>query len=95
MEWDWGRAAVGGPPRKGLWRHILRGQNLAACPEESRDQSGSSQTGRYGLVVNCPSSELRAPVRLREQPTVPSVVLILGRGEFGMRMNQGHLDTGT
>lgn len=39
---------------KGSLGHLLRGQNLAAGPEEGRDQ-GSSQAGLEGLVVDCPS----------------------------------------
>lgn len=46
---------VGDLGRRDLWRHLLGGQNLAAGPEEGRDQR-PSQTGLKGLAVSYPSS---------------------------------------
>lgn len=88
-----GESSCGWPSQKG---------SLEA--HSQRAEPGSLPRGGQGSIrlfsdralwPGCKLPELRAPVRLREQSAVPSVVLILGRDESGVRMNQGHLDTGT
>lgn len=64
MEWGWA-AAVGDPSRKNPWRHLLRGQNLAASPEAG---------GAQDILARACLQIAQTQVRLREQPAVPAVV---------------------